>query len=266
MILSGRKAAVIATSLLALVCSASAQTASAASSARVKVAQSGGRKRLVSKPSLAPETPPPVPALLTPEQMPPVPPQVTYRDGLLTIVASNSTLADILQAVSARTGASVDAPAHLTGERVAAHLGPGTPRQVLSDLLRGPRFDYILVGSDGDPNAVHSIILAPNQSSPNVAVAQVQPRSPSPVQEEMDEEVEEEQPVQPEPQPAPPSQPAPQSPRHRPLPQQPPDQTVVTPTTPTEGTQQPQQPQIKTPEQLLEELRNLQQQQNPQQR
>ena len=277
MILSWGKTAAGAT-LLVLASSAFAQTAATpAGSAKVTGAQAGGRKHGTSKPAPAPETPPPPPAPLTPEQMPPLPPQVTYNNGLLTIVATNSTLADILQAVSASTGASVDAPAHLTSERVAARLGPGEPREVLSDLLRGPRFDYILVGSDGDPNEVHSIILTPNQSSPSVAIAQAQARPAPPAQEEMDEEVEEE-PAQPEPQPPPPPT---QSPRHRPFgQQQPPDQTVAPPSSPSDGAQPPQQtpqpqqqPQVKTPEQLLEELRNLQQnppqqnppQQNPQQ-
>lgn len=215
----------------------------------------GVRKHAAPKPPLAPEPQPP-PAPLTPEQMPPVPPQVSYSNGLLTIVATNSTLADILQAVSVRTGASVDAPAHLTGERVAARIGPGTPRYVLSDLLSGARFDYILLGSDGDPNGVRKIILAPSQSSPGTsgAIAQAQPRPAPPAQEDVDEEVEEEQAAQPAPQPPQPVQ----SPRHRPFaPQQPPDQTFTPPSASPEGGQPPQ---VKTPEQLLEQLRNLQQQ------
>jgi len=263
MILSWRKAAVIAVSLVFLPgCFAAAQTpASRALPPAAKAAHAGVRKRALSKPSPAPEAQPP-PAPLTPEQMPPVPPQVTYRNDLLTIVATNSTLSDILHAVSVRTGASVDAPSYLTGERVAARIGPGTPREVLSDLLRGPRFDYILVGSDGDPNAVRSIILTPNQSSPsaNAAMAQIQPvaRSVPPAQEDMDEEVGDEQPAQPEPEHP---QPAQQPPGHRPFTQQqPPDQIGGKPGVPAEGEQQPQ---VKTPEQLLEELRRLQQQNQP---
>ena len=193
--------------------------------------------------------------------MPPPPPQVTYSNGLLTIVANNSTLSDILHAVSARTGASVDMPPQLGAERVAAHIGPGVPRDVLSDLLSGPHFDYILLGSDGDPNAVRSIILSPNQSSPSAstAVAQRQPvRTVTPPQEEVEDEIAGEPQFQPEnPQAA---QPAP-PPQHFGPPagqQLPPDQTV--------GQQPPfrggQQPQVKTPEQLLEELRKMQQQGN----
>src|SRR5690242_8908758 len=44
------------------------------------------------------------------EQMPASPPEVTFAGGQLTIAASNSTLADILQAVKAKTGAAMDVP------------------------------------------------------------------------------------------------------------------------------------------------------------
>jgi len=268
MTLSWRKTVLVVTSLLGvLTCSAAAQTRAVQTAGRsappqVRKATRAGRKQPAPKPPAAPETQPPsVP--LTPEQMPPVPPQVTYRNGLLTIIATNSTLADILRAVSVNTGANVDAPAQLTGERVAARIGPGAPREVLSDLLRGPRFDYILIGPDGDPNAVRNIILTPNQSSPSAstAMAQFQPRgSPvPPAQEDVDEDVADEQPVRPQPEPP---QPAQQSPAQRPFGQrpQPPDQIGGQPGAPGEGGQ-PQQ--VKTPEQLLEELRRLQQQNPP---
>jgi hypothetical protein len=193
--------------------------------------------------------------------MPPTAPQVSYSKGLLTIVATNSTLFDILRAVSVRIGAKVDAPPHLTSERAAAHIGPGTPRQVLSSLLSGSRFDYILVGADEDPNAVRSIILTPNQGSPaavNPVVAQrpMQTGPVTPPQEEMEEEIGEDQPFQSGPENPQPPQP---SPPQRPfMPQQPPDQmSGQPPFSPNGGNQ----PQVKTPEQLLQELRRLQQQQ-----
>jgi hypothetical protein len=195
--------------------------------------------------------------------MPPSPPQVTYSNGLLTIVATNSTLSDILRAVSTRTGATVDAPPQLTSERVAARIGPGNPRDVLSDLLSGPSFDYILVGGDGDPNAVRSIILTPNRSSPaaGAVMAQRQPvRSVTPPQEEIEDE---DSPIQAE-SPQPVQQPPPQQmggPQPSFGPQMPPDQMVGQPVSP-EGGPAGQQPQIKTPEQLLQELRRMQQQGN----
>ncbi len=254
------KAAVIATSLLFLPACSAAQTMAAPKpgTPASQVATAKQRKHATSKPPAAPvpQTQPlPSPAPLTPEQMPPAPPQVTYRDGLLSIVATNSTLSDILHAVSTRTGATVDAPAQLTGERVAARIGPGTPREVLSDLLTGPRFDYILVGSDGDPNSVRSIILSRNQSSPSAGAAMAQPppvRAAMPPQVD-DDEADEDQPSPPQPA----AQQAPPGPR-RFMPQQPPDQVGGQPSASGEGGQQ-----VKSPEQLLEQLRRMQQPGNP---
>jgi hypothetical protein len=265
MTLFWRKTGVIVAWLLFLLpCSALAQTPAAAWPAAGKTTQASGHKRTKSKPSPVPaQVTPPTPAPLTPEQMPPAAPQVTYRDGLLTIVASNSTLSDILRAVAARTGASLDAPAQLTVERVAVHLGPASPREVLSDLLTGPRLDYILVGSDGDPNGVRSIILSANQASPSASVAMAQP-PPAPLPAEEEEEDDQ---VAPQPEIPQPGRFAQQpSPGRRPFMQpQPPDQVGGQPTTLPEGGNQ-QQP-VKTPEQLLEQLRRMQQQQpgNPQQ-
>ena len=64
-----------------------------------------------------------------------VPPQVTYENNELTIVAPNSTLADILRAVKKLTGAEIDVPA--APERVVTRLGPGPARDVVADLLNG---------------------------------------------------------------------------------------------------------------------------------
>jgi hypothetical protein len=182
-----------------------------------------------SPPTPAPSAPPPAPVALNPEQMPPAPPQVTYQNGLLTIVADNSTLSDILHAVAARTGATIDAPPNLTGQRVAARLGPGAPQDVMADLLSG--LDYIVVGASNDPNAIRSIIVSPNSGSAppsGMSAAQVLPPPPT----EPSETAEPEPAPQPEAQAQPPGEPGGKTP-----------------------------PQVKSPEQLLEELRKLQEQQ-----
>lgn len=277
MIFSWRKAsAIVAWLLFLLSVSAAAQTPSAAAPGVAaapppRQASPAGHKRGKSKPSPAPAQPTPPPPPLTPEQMPPTPPQVTYANGLLTIVASNSTLSDVLRAVSARTGATVDAPAPLTGERVAVSLGPAPPREVLSELLTGPRIDYILLGADGDPNAVRSIILSPAQSSSGTSMAMARPQpAPMPPPEEADDEDDQptpevQQPVRPIQQPSPGRRPfmQPQPPDQMAQPMQPqtPDQAAP-PAPPGEGGG-PQQP-IKTPEQLLQQLRRMQQQGSPQ--
>jgi len=115
------------------------------------------RKKAAKKAGSQPAAPvrPPLP-----QELPPVPPTVTFRGGQLSIVAPNSTLLDILTAVRKATGAAVDAPADAAGERVATRLGPGRPREVLTALLDGSRFDYILLGFAQDPAGVRRLILS----------------------------------------------------------------------------------------------------------
>src|SRR5271167_1056424 len=100
----------------------------------------------------------PSPVPLPPEQMPSSPPEVQFRQGQLTIMASNSTLGDILRAVRKETGAAVDVPGNAT-ERVVGQFGPGPARDVLSSLLNGSHFNYVLLGSPTDPNALDRVIL-----------------------------------------------------------------------------------------------------------
>ncbi len=126
-------------------------------------------KKASSKPAEASRPP-------LPQELPPVAPTVTYRGGLLTIVAQNSTLQDILTGVRKATGAAVDAPAASADERVATHLGPGQPRDVLAALLNGSRFDYILLSSPENPGGVRRLILSPRSGS-GAAAAEV-PASP----------------------------------------------------------------------------------------
>ena len=113
-----------------------------------------------------PERPPIVlqlglPPVLSPEKMPPKVPQVVWDGKLLSIDSENSTLADILIAVKTQTGADLDIPPNASRERVAARLGPGPAREVLSTLLGGTDFDYVIQASDGDPDGVQSVLLTP---------------------------------------------------------------------------------------------------------
>jgi hypothetical protein len=88
-------------------------------------------------------------------------PQVSYRNGLLTINAPNSTLASILRAVQTQTGATMDVPSAASNDRVAMQLGPGQPRDVLNALLNGSKFDYMILGVAGQPGAVQRVVLTP---------------------------------------------------------------------------------------------------------
>jgi hypothetical protein len=121
----------------------------------------------------------PAPALpLRPEQMPATPPQVSFRSGRLAIVAQNSTLGDILRAVRNQTGAAVDVPGNAT-ERVAGSFGPGPARDVLSSLLNGSHFNYVLLGSASNPDALeHVILIAKSGGEPEVPTTQAGAATP----------------------------------------------------------------------------------------
>jgi hypothetical protein len=240
-----------------------APAAKAAQGPRAKAKKTAGKKGPEPQPQV--QLPPPPP---TPAQLPPNPARVTMRNGLLTIDANNSTLADVLTGVRRETKAAIDLPAGVSGERVVANLGPGTPQSVLTALLNGSRFDYIILGSEDQPDAVQRVILraksgpepAPGgpvvaQRGPNPGGVNVQPAqpddgddqgapaeeipdesNPQAQQQEIDNEQQQGQPGQQQQQQGQPGQ-----------------------------QQQPQQPGVKTPEQLLEELRQMQQQQQEQQ-
>jgi hypothetical protein len=173
--------------------------------------------------------------------MPAVPPKVSFSKGLLTIVAENSTLSDILRAVRAQTGAAVEIPPNAS-ERVVAHLGPGVPRDVLASLLNGSHFNYVMLGSPTNPDKVDRIILtsksgtvpdaAPVPAGQNntAAVPVDEPDTQPDIAEQPAEGGADDSAAE-ESQPAPPNS----------------------------------QPQVKTPEQLLRELQQQQQQQQQQQ-
>ncbi len=95
---------------------------------------------------------------LTPEQRPAAAPLVIYLNGKLSISAKNSTLGDVLRAIAAKTGAAIDVPEN-ANERVVSHLGPGLARDVMASLLNGSHFNYVMVGTETDPNAVARVVL-----------------------------------------------------------------------------------------------------------
>lgn len=103
-------------------------------------------------------------------QMPSAPPQVSYQNGLLTIVAENSSLGDILREVHRSTGATIDVPPNAT-ERVVARIGPAPARDVLSSLLNGSAFNYVMLGSETDPTTLASVTLTMKAGGPPVETA-----------------------------------------------------------------------------------------------
>lgn len=159
--------------VLALMLGAWAQTAPKSKKLKPKAAKAADAQ--------APEqgTPAPPPPPPTPEHMPPRPPTVSYQNGQLSIVAPNSTLSDILQAVKSKTGAAIDIPAG-ANERVVSRFGPGPARDVLASLLNGTHFNYVMIGSDANPTSVAQVILTPRVGGETPPVNQANGAMPNP--------------------------------------------------------------------------------------
>ena len=86
--------------------------------------------------------------------------QVELRNDLLQIDAENVTLRDALKAVSARTGAEIQFPPGGLEEHIFAHLGPASPRDVVSQLLKGVQFNYVILSSPSEPRGITRLILS----------------------------------------------------------------------------------------------------------
>jgi hypothetical protein len=170
-------------------------------------------------------------------------------------------LGDVLKAVQSATGASVDSPG-FASERVYVKLGPGEPRDILAALLNGSRYDYIMIGSQEQPNSVARVMLTMRQTSrePPASPSAMARPSPSPTPAPKVEEHD-------TPDETPPDREAP-IPPVQPVPGQPPTPNTTPGAIPGAVQQQPGSPpfgqQPKTPEQLLRDLQQMQQQQQQQ--
>lgn len=166
-------------------------------------------------------------------------------------MAENSTLADVLNAVRQKTGAVIESPPSAARERVVISIGPAPANDVLTALLNGSKFDYIILGSQHGSGAPQHVILREQQSLPAGGAQPVQSTMTAPVRHVPPEapDFQEEEEFVPEPEVTEEIQPEP----------------VAEPATDQHGQPQSEQPQVKTPEQMLEELRRMQQQQLQQQ-
>src|ERR1700730_1673025 len=115
-----------------------------------------------------------------PAENPVKPPMISWDGKELTIDADNSTLAEILLGIRGRTGASIDMPPSTNAEKVFVHLGPAPIREVLSSLLYGTDFDYVIQASDTDERGLRSVTLTEREKSDKADVvasdAEGQPR------------------------------------------------------------------------------------------
>jgi hypothetical protein len=98
------------------------------------------------------------------------PPQITYKEGQLTIIADNSALSEVMSALRAVMGADVDLPASVAHQRIWVRLGPGPARRILRDLLDNTELDYVIQASDIDPEGIKSVLMTLRSKSGEASV------------------------------------------------------------------------------------------------
>jgi hypothetical protein len=196
-----------------------------------------------------PAAPPPVAPLTASSLLdqPAKPAQVHVDDGELSVKADNSTLSGILHDISSQTGMTVDGLSR--DQRVFGNYGPATPREILSALLDGMGYNVMMVGVL-DNGAPRQLVLTLRTSG---AAAAPGPgsnggRQMPGIRQNAGDDDDDSTPDQ---QDAQPPRPEPNPPEPAPQPEQ----------TPPAG----QPGQIKTPQQMLQELQQIRQQQLQQQ-
>jgi hypothetical protein len=90
---------------------------------------------------------------------------VHFNQGLMSIHADKASLAEVLVEVRRQTGADIQIPPGADQEQVFSDLGPASPREIMSALLNGSRFNFVVVGSESDPNTLRSLILTSRSGS-----------------------------------------------------------------------------------------------------
>jgi hypothetical protein len=105
-------------------------------------------------------------------------PKVTYQNGLLAIDATNTTLAEVLRLVAQKTGAIIDIPPGTGFEPIVEHAGPAPAEDVLRQLLKGSRFNFVVIGSPQRPNELQQVLLSLRSDIPGQEVASAPPPEP----------------------------------------------------------------------------------------
>jgi hypothetical protein len=113
---------------------------------------------------------------------------VSFQSGLLTIIAKHATLSEVLFAVHQRTGAEIAIPAGAEQEQVVGDLGPAPAPEVLSRLLNGSKFNFMILSSPTQPGMIDRVILsrrlegaaAANTPLPQVVQAAEEPEADAP--------------------------------------------------------------------------------------
>ena len=84
---------------------------------------------------------------------------IEFSNGQMTIHSGGATLSEILYQIQKVTGAEIAIPSGTEQDKVAADFGPGTPSEVLGELLNGSGLNFVVVGQETNPNLLRSVIL-----------------------------------------------------------------------------------------------------------
>jgi hypothetical protein len=200
-------AAVLAPAWLMAGAMLTAQTAPAAVAPTVKThkaAVTHKRHAKVPAKAVALPEPAPLPALPKPPDWPandvPSPANVTWDSHGLTVVASNSSLKQILKDISVDTGTKIEGIGQ--DERIFGVYGPSPARDVITQLLYGSNYDILMIGDlgQGTPRQV-VLTLHPGAAPPSTNAKAGKPNG-----EDNGAEEQAQQPDEPQPEPEPPPQ------------------------------------------------------------
>lgn len=115
------------------------------------------------------------PVRIEPITIPAPPLSVSFEGGMLTVKSNKASLSEILFAVHQRTGADIAIPAGAEQEKVVAEIGPASAPEVLSRLLTGSRFNFLILNSANDPNLLDRVILSARPDGPAPAFRPLEP-------------------------------------------------------------------------------------------
>jgi len=131
---------------------------------------------------------------------------IQFANGSLSIHCNNATLSEVLFQIQKVTGAEIAIPSGTEQQKVAGDFGPGSASEVLGDLLNGSGLNFVVVGSESDPNMLRSVMLSRKDGDADAPGAFGQQYSPATAQNIEPENTE---PTTPVPQEAPAQQPPP---------------------------------------------------------
>jgi hypothetical protein len=135
---------------------------------------------------------------ITPPEQPPL--VVSFQNGMLQISANKASLSEVLFAIHQRTGAEIAIPAGAEQEKVVAEIGPASAPEVLTRLLNGSKFNFMILSSATDPGTLDRVILS---ARPEGAAPAYRPQPQARVQSEDDAEADAPVKSSPPPNPAP---------------------------------------------------------------